>query len=149
MERQVRRNALRLSKIFNFDPTLNVYQRAQHLMGDHMLGPSIRAFRQAWFSEESRHLVVIRYNSLAERPGEVIRRLYGELDQPLFPHDFTDIDYEEAEFDARLGMPGLHKVRSPIKLVRRETILPPDLFSQHDNSFWETPSNNPRGVVLM
>ena len=127
----------------------NVYTRAEFMLKKGILSAPLQALRQAWYGEEAHRLVAIRYDSLAEQPAGVISRLYELLEYPPFHHDFDNLEYDEPEFDAQLGMPGLHKVRRRVAPNRRNTILPPDLFNQNDRSFWNVPGQNPRGVTIL
>jgi sulfotransferase len=53
--------------------------------------------------------------------------IYDALGLPRFDDDFENVVYEDGgEFDARLGVPGLHLVRGKVKFVDRPTVLPPD-----------------------
>jgi sulfotransferase len=93
----------------------------------------------------------VQYDSLTRRPIETLRRLYEELGEPWFEHDIENVVYEEAaEFDARLGTPGLHQVGSRVRPTERATILPPDIFSRFEgDNFWRDPSLNIRGVLVI
>jgi sulfotransferase len=54
------------------------------------------------------------------------------------------------EFDTRLGTPGLHRVGRQVKAVKRETILPADIFRRYENdNFWEDAAANSRGVGVV
>ena len=127
----------------------NVYTRADVLMKGGFLGTSLQALQQAWYGEAANRLVAIQYDSLAARPGEVMRKLYQILDLPPFTHKFDALEYDEPEFDRRLNMPGLHKVGGRVERRDRQTILPPDLFEQFDRCFWNVPGQNPRNVVVL
>ncbi len=148
-EQQVQRNALQPSKIFGYDVPGTVYQRAESMMKGPLLGTSLRSLRQAWFGDHAHKLVAIRYNSLTDRPLETMTQLYASLGEEYFAHDFDHLAYEEPDFDARLGLPGFHTVARRVESRRRQTILPPDLFSQHDSSFWDMPGQNPRNVRII
>ena len=71
------------------------------------------------------------------RPGDVFKLIYEFLGEAPFEHDFTKVEYDAPEFDAQLGMDGLHRVRAQVKPQSRKTILPPDLFKRYAQlSFW-------------
>lgn len=148
-ERRVQEAPLRRGKMFPESAT-NVYLRAETLMGNGgPLGPALQGLRQAWSGEHAGRLVVVRYESLAEHPAAVIARLYQIVGEEPFAHDFENVAYDEPEFDERIGMPGLHRVAAKVQPNPRKTILPADLFSQHDRSFWDVPGQNPRGVTVL
>jgi sulfotransferase len=126
-----------------------VFSRVDAMMKNQFLGPSLNSLRQAWFSEYADRMVAIRYDSLVGEPGAVMDQLYELLGLETFPHDFEHLEYEEAEFDARLGIPGLHRVGPRVEPKKRETILPPELFGQYDREFWDMPGQNPRHVKIL
>ena len=41
------------------------------------------------------------------------------------------VEYDAPEFDAQLGLDGLHRVHPEVKPRPRKTILPPDLFKRY------------------
>lgn len=148
-ERRAQQAPLRRGKVFP-ESAANVYARVDALMSQGgQLGPALQGFRQAWSGEQADRLIVVRYESLTENPAAVIGRLYEFVEEPPFVHDFEHLSYDEPEFDERLGMPGLHRVGEKVQPNRRTTILPADLFSQHDRSFWDVPGQNPRGVTVL
>ena len=127
----------------------NVYHRAEVVTTSHFFGPSTKGLKQAWFGEHAHRLIAIRYESLVDRPSEVIASLYDLLGEERFTHDFDNVEYDEPEFDARLGMPGFHTISGKVVAKPRETILPPDLFNQYNHCFWDSPEQNPRGVKIL
>jgi sulfotransferase len=148
LERLVQRNSLVASKLFD-NEVGSVYHRVETLTRNGIVGGSLNALRQAWFGEYASSLIAIRYESLTERPAEVADTLYDELGEPRFVHDFDRLDYCEPEFDDRLGLRGLHDVAKQVKAVKRETVLPPELFSHYNRNFWELAGQNPRGVRVL
>jgi sulfotransferase len=148
VERLVQQNSLRVSKMFGPESS-TVYARAEALIKTGFLGVSLNALRQAWFGEYADRLIAVRYESLVENPRDTIRKIYDVLGEKQFAHNFDNVEYDEPEFDARLNMPGLHRVRKRVEINRRQTILPPDLFSQFDNCFWNGRDQNPRGVPVL
>ena len=150
LEQLVQRNTFQVPKIFGPDAWQNVYTRAEWVMGPTgMIGSCIQALRQAWYGQRADRLVVLRYESLVKRPAEVLSMLYTVLGEVRFEHNFETIEFDAPEFDCRLGLPGLHKVAGPVGEKARTTILPADLFSRYDHSFWETPADNPKGVLVL
>lgn len=113
------------------------------------VGLPLKALGQAWHGEQASRLIAIPYDSLASRPKVVMRELYRLLGEQPFEHDFENLSYEEVDFDARMSMPGLHRVSGPVRVRKRRTILPPELFAQYDREFWKAPGGNPRNVVIL
>lgn len=152
LERQLRKNPLQFSRVFNFQPGVSAYTRAETLMNleNGLIGIAMSGLREAWFSEEAKRLIVIDYDRLVGQPGAVLRRLYLELGEPWFDHDFDHVAHDEPDYDDQLGMPGMHKVREKVAHERRELSIPPDLFAKYSSlSFWKNAEVNPRGVLLL
>jgi sulfotransferase len=152
VERLVQLNAFEPSKMFNFEPGGTVFGRADGVAsGTGFVGFAYNALKEAFFGAEARRLVLVQYDNLTRRPIETLRRLYEALDQPWFEHDIENVVYEEAaEFDARLGTPGLHRVAPKVRPSERATILPPDLFRRFEgDNFWRDPSLNVNGVLVI
>jgi sulfotransferase len=146
-ERIVQRNALRQSRMFGQDGH-NLFGRAD-ILAKGVVGTAVSNLRQAWFGEHACRLVAVRYDSLVARPSKVIAGLYDAIGERQFDHDFEHLNYEEAEFDAWLGAPGLHRVVGRVEAKARETILPPDVFRKYDDEFWSGIGSNPRHVTIL
>jgi sulfotransferase len=88
---------------------------------------------------------------LAREPKRTVQQIYEWLGLPPFDHDFENVAYEEGgEFDARLGVPGLHLITGRVRWVDRPTVLPPDVFQRFSNrAFWRNPKANPRKVRIL
>ena len=107
IERMLRTNPLQTSSLFEFKSGTSFYARVQALMHTDFgnVGLALAELRQAWFGEHSDSLIVVRYDSLVRDPKSVIDRIYAELGEPAFGHDFGCLDYDEPEYDRRVGMP--------------------------------------------
>jgi sulfotransferase len=150
IERHVQRNPFGTQRMFNWESKGNVYSRVEALTGkDGFVRKSLGNLRQAWFGEFANRLVAIRYESLTTNPEGTIARLYEVVGEPRFDHDFSSVEYDEPQYDLNLGLPGFHRVSGPIRVNARETILPPDLFKQHNECFWDMPGQNPRSVLVL
>lgn len=151
VERLIRKNQLELSKIFSFDAGGTVYARAEGLMSaTGMIGFALNALKQAMHSTESNRLLLLPYDTLVGNPAAAMKAVYDFAGLPSFEHDFENLSFEVAEFDARLGTPGLHDVRGKVERIDRPTILPPDLWQRYEGtSIWRDPAFNTRGVGLV
>lgn len=148
-ERRFQANPLERGRLFKEESAVNVYTRSEALARTGTLGRSLQGLKQAWAGDHADRLIVVRYESLCANPAGVMLTLYQRLGEPPFAHDFERVEYEEPEFDARLGLPGFHTIASPVRPNTRATILPADIFSQHDHCFWDAPGGNPRGVTVL
>jgi sulfotransferase len=80
----------------------------------------------------------------------VLRRLYQELGEAWFDHDFEHVAHDEPDYDDLLGMPGMHKVREKVSPEKRQPSIPPDLFTKYAHlGFWKSPETNVRGVPIL
>ena len=149
IEVQVQRNMWQASRMFGTQVGGNVYTRVEQLANTHLLGPSLRIMRQAWFGNDAHRMVAVRYESLSERPRETVDAIYRLIGEEPFEHDFESVSYDVPEYDRWLGMPGFHSVRPRVQPCTRTTILPPDIFSAYDECFWELPGQNPKGIVII
>lgn len=151
LEQLIRQNRWELSKIFDFDPTGTVYSRAEGLTSRAgMVGFALNALKQAMHSDKSGRLLLLPYETLTREPAYTMQVVYDFTGLPPFEHDFANIVLDAAEFDARLGTPGLHAVRPVVRPTDRQTILPPDLWRRYEReSVWRDPSFNVRNVRIV
>jgi sulfotransferase len=152
IERMLRKNPLQLSRVFNYQPGGTVYSRVETLMNSDngLVGLAWASLREAWFSDSARRLIVINYDNFVRNPMPVMQRLYAELGEPLYAHDYDHVDYDEPDYDAHLGMPGMHEVRGKVEQRPREPCLPPDIFAKYaDANFWLRPETNRKGAILL
>lgn len=152
LERMLRRNPLQLARIFNFKSGSSIYSRVETLMNSEkgLIGHAWSSLREAWFSENAGQLVVIKYDALVRQPELIMRRLYDEIGEEWFAHDFDHVAYDEPDYDAILGMPGLHKVRGKVEHQKRESCIPPEILAKYsDFNFWLKPEANRRGVTIL
>ncbi|NVZ27936.1 sulfotransferase [Pseudomonas gingeri] len=152
IERMLAKNPLELSRMFNFQPGASVYARAETLMNSDtgLIGLAWSNLREAWFSEQAKRLILVPYDHLVKDPRRTLERLYTELGQPWFEHDLQNVVYDEPDYDAQLGMPGLHTVRKTVEYQARPLCIPPDLFARYSaTSFWNTAELNTHGVTII
>ena len=152
VERMVRKHPLSASKIFHFNPNGTVYSRTESLIDvAGMVGFSYQATKDAYYGEYAPgRLMLLTYETLTSDPQRAIEAVYQFLGESPFKHDFDNIQYDEPEFDARLGLPGLHKVAPKVVATKRESVLPPDLFNRFvKDSFWLDPATNIRKTPIV
>lgn len=150
IERLYRANPYENTKLFNDDVERNtVYSRVDTLaQRNRLVGFAWAALKEAFYSEQASSLLIIEYDLLAQAPEKVLRLVYDFIEEPWYPHDFNNIEYDAPEFDEALGLKGLHKVRPKVAMETRRTILPPDLFEQYSQlSFWQDGRNSAANII--
>ena len=151
-ERILRKNSLVASKMFKPREGATIYTRLGALAsGNGTVGFAWNAVQEAFYGEHAGRLLVIDYEALTREPKRAMQFIYEALDVPAFEHDFGNVTYEGGgEFDAQLGVPGLHAVGSQVSFAERPTILPPDLFERFSGrNFWRRPGANTRKVAVL
>jgi sulfotransferase len=148
IERLVRRNAFELSGMFGFEPGGTVYTRVNRLASsDGLVGFALDALREAYFGEQASKLILVEYQALVRAPRDTFSILYEMLEEPLFEHDFDNVEYEADAFDLALGARGLHTIRRKVEWVEHASVLPPGLLERFSGDmFWRMPEANIRGV---
>jgi len=152
VERLVRKQPLNVNKIFRFNPHVNVFSRAEALTDPKgMVGFSFQTTKDAFYSDLAPgRVLLLTYESLTTTSKASMQAIYKFIDEPWFEHDFEHVEYNADEFDARLGLPGLHTVHKKVAKPDRVSILPLELFNRYVNeSFWLNPRNNIRKVPII
>lgn len=146
------KNPLQLSRVFNFQAGSSIYARVEILMNSEngLIGLPWSNLREAWFGHEARRLIVVPYDELVKAPRTILRSLYALLGEPWFEHDFDNVEYDEPQYDAELGMPGMHRVRKKVESLARKPAIPPELFAKYAHThFWDKPELNVHGIRIL
>jgi sulfotransferase len=151
VERLIRKNKFQPSGIFNFEAGGTVYSRVEGLSSPNgMVGYAWNALHEAWCGEHADRLLVLTYETLTNKPKEAIAAVYDFIGEPVFAHDFENIEFDAAEFDRRIGTPGLHSVGRRVAREPRRSILPASLVQKYENdAFWRDPARNPNNVRVV
>ncbi|WP_196239500.1 sulfotransferase family protein [Dyella monticola] len=151
IERLIRNNALQPSSIFNFQPGGTVYTRAEGVAnGEGMVGFAYNALKEAFYGEHAQHLMLLQYETLVRDPAKAMAAVYEFIGEPLFQHDFDNVQFDAETFDQRAGTPGLHAIGKKVLARERTTVLPPDVFRRFENdAFWLNAQANVHGVRVV
>lgn len=151
LERVIRKNPYETTRLFAGDgDQATVHSRVETLARhDRLVGFGWTALKEAFYGEEGDRLLVIDYEYLARAPEAVLRLVYQFIGEPWFEgHDFENVEYTADDYDAALGIKGLHTVRRKVSFESRPTILPPDLFQKFtDMSFWRDITGSRANVI--
>ncbi len=148
-ERVHRQNPFDYSRMYSAQTRMTVYSRCESMISaGGVVGSSWTALKEAYYGDFSERLLILDYDLLVQRPQRAISLLYKFLELEEFEHDFDNVEYEEAEFDEKLGAKGLHTVKRKVKFTPRRTVLPPDLFSKYsDMAFWEDHKGTQASII--
>ena len=140
-ERLQQNNPLLYSRLFTDENERGtVYSRLEALARyNRVFGYALAALREAFYGEYSSSLLLIDYDLLSRFPLKCMELVYAFLEEEPFLHDPDHVVFSRDDFDAGLGVPGMHRVREKISFTGRQTVLPPDLFRKYDRmSFWSS-----------
>jgi len=152
LERRYRANPYELTRLFNDETERNtVFSRVETLaQRNRLVGFPWSALKEAFYGEHAASLLIVEYDLLAQAPQKVLPLIYQFIGEELFDHDYANVQFDAPEFDAPLGVHGLHKVRPEVRLEPRTTILPPDLFEQYAAlSFWKDPKGSRAHLITV
>lgn len=134
-----KRYPLYTSKIIGCVSNTTIYDRMDHYFDRAgVIGFAYNALRDAWYGPHRDKLVIVEYDFLVKHPKETMEYLTKILE--LTPHEF---DFENVkdlpgvnEFDARIGTPGLHSLKSKVEYHEPKFVLPPDIIRRMPDAFW-------------
>jgi sulfotransferase len=114
----------------------NVYTRTMNQAGDTgSVGFAFQCLNQMISNPDNAGLYhIVEYNDLTSDPKGTIEKIYKFIGEPEFEHDFNAVGYDNKEFDAMVGIDGLHKVRDTVQKINYKSILPMDLRSRFEGS---------------
>lgn len=82
-------------------------------------------------------LLLVEYDQLTKYPEQTMKRVYDFIEQPVYEHDFDNVEYSNENFDLSISAPGLHTVKKKVEYKERKTILPEETIKKYSNmEFW-------------
>ena len=138
-ERVFRLNPLLPSVIYGGTANFTVFNRVRSVLGDEaVLGFALNAFRDAFYGAFRKKLFIVEYVDLCTRPAGVMTELHAAIDEAPFKYRFDKIEAVKgaAEFDRKLGTPGLHDLKSQVILDPPQRTLPPEIVKSLPLPFW-------------
>ncbi|MCK9637586.1 MAG: sulfotransferase [Methylobacter tundripaludum] len=149
IERLYRANPYENTRLFGNMQRSTVYNRLEGLaQHDQLVGFAWSALREAFYGEQAASMLLLDYDLLAQAPQKVLPLLYQFIGEPLFDHDFENVEYDAPQFDFQIGVEGLHRVRPKVEFQSRRTIIPPDLFEKYSQlSFWSDSAGSEAYVI--
>ena len=144
-----RKNPFEYSRMYSPQNRQTVYSRCESQMNaGGTVGSAWTALKEAYYGEYSDRLLLIDYDLLTQHPEQTMKLFYQFIDEPIFSHDFNNVEYEEGEFDNNLGVKGLHTVKRKVEFKPRRSILPPDLFLKYSEmAFWQDSTGTSANII--
>ena len=144
-------NPLQLSQMVNYDPDASVYARTDMLMiNNGVVGIALNALKEAFYGPYSDRLLLLSYKTLVTRPEVCLKAVYTFIGAPQYEHNYESVALSTPEYDARLGLPGLHDVRTKVAHVPTAQTLPPDIAARFGGTyFWETGNEPTKANTLL
>jgi sulfotransferase len=130
-ETLIRKNPYVASKLFENLEVDTVYGRCEQLMSERgTVGISYSCVKQAITSEYTKDIMIVDYEYFTKNPELTMINLYEFINESMYVHDFKNVESNFDEFDNDLQTPGLHTTRKEVKFIERQTIIPPDIWSE-------------------
>lgn len=151
IENQLHKNPFENTKLFsNEAERLTIYSRMAALARhDRLIGFPWAALKEAYYGPDAGKLLLVDYDLLVRAPHKVLQLVYRFIGEPWFDgHDVDNVEYDAPQFDAALGMAGMHQVHRKVAPRDRQTILPPDIVEKYqDMAFWRTDTRSTASVI--
>ncbi len=144
-----RKNPFDYSRMFNAASRNTVYSRCDALINaGGTVGSAWTALKEAYYGDFSDRLLLVDYDLLTQHPARTIELIYQFIGEQSYEHGFNNVDYEENEFDQKLGVKGLHAVKKKVEFKSRRSILPPDLFVKYQEmDFWQDATGTAANII--
>jgi sulfotransferase len=132
-ETLVTNNIYDVTRMFSKEKAVDVYSRTAELMASNgIVGGPFNAVKQALAGPNRENILIVEYDHLAIDPKETIERIYKFINEPLFDHNFDDVEASYDEYDNDLNVIGLHHVRKKVEFIKRRPIIPFDLYTTYE-----------------
>ncbi|HNI74849.1 MAG TPA: sulfotransferase [Accumulibacter sp.] len=152
LERLIRANPYETTRLFANEAERGTVQARVETLAQRtrLVGLPWHSLKEGFYAEQGHALLVIDYELLARRPGEVVPLIYRFLGEEPYSHDFERLAFETPDYDHELGIKGMHKVRPRVSFDQRTSVLPPDLFRQYAQmSFWLNTTGSRANVITV
>lgn len=128
----------------------NVYERCEEMM-EYRKGVvgSALIYLNEGYSLNPDMIHLIEYDELCKNPEKTMRKVYGFLKKPYYPHNFEKVEYYNETYDRACNLLNLHTVRKRVEYNPPKCVLPLDLVNKYQKKnmeFWrfEDKINSPK-----
>lgn len=120
-EKAFYKNPLHISSLYDVNNTLHktTEDRCAHIF-EHKVAPQIKNIREIVNSKFRDNFLFIEYERLCEYPNEVLENVYNFIDEPMFKHDFNNVQSEHYLFDLIDNNPNFHTTDA---ILRKEKTI--------------------------
>ena len=119
---------------------MTVAQRTQYWLTTQPIGLALARTMDCFQRDIAKDMLFVKYEDLCNNPKETIEKVYAYIEEPLFKHDFKNIEKQIEEDDSVFGVYGEHDVKTEIIPVKENSwidILPKDIaYSIIQNNSW-------------
>lgn len=92
--------------------------------GNNVVGISYNRIKDAISRGYKDDLLFVEFDDLTSNPSETLRKLYEYVDQPLFSHDFLNVEQVTREDDIGIHrIENLHTIRPKVEPVKDDSLL--------------------------
>ena len=132
-ETLVTNNIYDVSRMFSKENAHDVYSRTDELMADKgIVGGPYKGVKQAIAGPKRENILIVEYDQLATDPKSTIERIYKFINEPMFDHNFNNVEGSYDEYDNDLNVIGLHRVRTKVEFIKRRPIIPFDIYAKYE-----------------
>ena len=125
--------------------TVDDDNRCQYLMSDEgIVEQALWAQSQAFIKNDTRHLLMVEYDDLVNKPDETMRRIYDFLEMDYYDHNFKNVENNHRENDDQWYLKDMHYVRKEVKKISKkpEDVLSPYILNKYKKlEYWKYPDN--------
>lgn len=116
---------------------MTVGQRTAHWLKTQPIGLALLRTADSFQKGIAKNLLFVRYEDLCERPQTTMDKIYNYIGEPIFKHDFDNLNKEVKEDDSFYGVYGSHKIAPKLSLVKNDylDILGRDISNQIKKDF--------------
>lgn len=82
---------------------------------DQPVGRAFNIIRDAFTRGWGNQIHLVEYDTLTSKPADTLKGIYEFIEQPLYQHDFDNVEQVTHEDDTVHGFKDLHKIRSKVE----------------------------------
>jgi len=120
--------------------------RCNYLMSkEGIVEQALWAQSQAFIRGDQKHLLMVEYDDLIEKPNEIMKKIYDFLEIDFYSHNFEKIENIHREIDDQWYLKDMHYVRSKLekKSYNPKSVLSGTTLNRYSNlEYWKYSDHN-------